>query len=57
MSRFNEETNYPEFIGGSDGHYLRRDPGQDLVPVAGGDGARAEVARRLPQLGKNEEGA
>ena len=43
-------------IGDADGQYLRRTPGQDLLPVAGGEGARAEV-RKLPKLGKPEGSA
>ena len=57
MSKFDDGAPYPEFIGDADGHYLRRTPGQDLIPVAGGVGAMAEVSRTLPMIGKNEEGA
>lgn len=56
MSKFEDGAPKPEFIGDADGHYLRRTPGQDLIPVAGGDGARAEV-RNLPKLGKPEGSA
>ncbi|MGA7396649.1 MAG: amidohydrolase family protein [Solirubrobacterales bacterium] len=56
MSKWDDGAPAPEYIGDSDGHYLRRTPGQDLIPVAGGTGATAEV-RTLPLIGKNEEGA
>jgi len=56
MSKFDDGAPGPEFIGDADGHYIRRTPGQDLLPVAGGEGARAEV-RKLPKIGKPEGSA
>jgi len=54
VARFEDGAPKPEYLGDSDGHYLRRDPGQDLVPVAGGEGAWAEV-RNLPKIGESGE--
>ena len=51
MSKFDDGAPGPEFIGDADGSYIRRTPGQDLVPVAGGEGARAEVHPH-PKIGK-----
>ncbi|MDQ5895675.1 MAG: hypothetical protein QG596_1936, partial [Actinomycetota bacterium] len=56
MSKFDADAPRPEFIGDADGQYLRRTPGQDLIPVAGGNGATAEV-RNLPAIGKPEGSA
>ncbi len=56
MSKWDDGAPGPEFIGDADGEYLRRDPGQDLLPVAGGEGARAEVRPQV-KIGQNDEGA
>ncbi|MBN8869051.1 MAG: amidohydrolase family protein [Solirubrobacterales bacterium] len=56
MSKWDDGAPGPEFIGDADGQYLRRTPGQDLLPVAGGEGARAEVRPQV-KVGMNDEGA